>query len=141
MTACPACGRPVDPLRARAVGVREGKVVGFCSAECARSMESKPTAIPTGTTPSLDSGPVIEIISETKPRREATPVPMKPPPRDATPPPKKLPRAATPPAGTQIQKFPIPEPPPRTNRGLIIVFLLVACAGAAVAVYKFVLHH
>lgn len=35
MTPCPVCQKPVDPLRARHVGVREGKVVAYCSAECA----------------------------------------------------------------------------------------------------------
>ena len=35
MTACPVCQKPVDPLRARHVGVRDGKIVAFCSAECA----------------------------------------------------------------------------------------------------------
>lgn len=35
MTPCPICQKPVDPLRARAVGVRDGKVVAYCSAGCA----------------------------------------------------------------------------------------------------------
>jgi hypothetical protein len=35
MTSCPVCSKPVDPLRSRFVGVRDGKVVGFCSSECA----------------------------------------------------------------------------------------------------------
>lgn len=35
MTSCPTCGRSVDPLRAPAVGVRDGKVVSYCSHECA----------------------------------------------------------------------------------------------------------
>ncbi|HET9622656.1 MAG TPA: hypothetical protein VFP84_14890 [Kofleriaceae bacterium] len=35
MTSCPSCSKPVDPLRSRFVGVIDGKVVGFCSAECA----------------------------------------------------------------------------------------------------------
>jgi hypothetical protein len=34
MTPCPACDKPVDPLRSRFVSVREGKVVAYCSAEC-----------------------------------------------------------------------------------------------------------
>jgi HEAT repeat protein/YHS domain-containing protein len=95
MTTCPTCGKPVDPLRAPAVGVREGKVVPFCSKECAAATESKPTAAPASeklqptktikrprteppgpppkatpprgvprTTIDLESGPIIEIISE-----------------------------------------------------------------------------
>ncbi len=35
MTPCPICQKPVDPLRARAVGVRDGRVVAYCSAGCA----------------------------------------------------------------------------------------------------------
>ena len=46
MSACPTCGRPVDSLRAPAVGVRDGKVVGFCSKECASAAESKPIPAP-----------------------------------------------------------------------------------------------
>lgn len=89
MTSCPNCGKQVDPLRAPAVGVRDGKVVPFCSKECAAAMESKPTKlVPTkivrlpsnadrpadraatpasgvvAPVPTLDSGPVIEIIRE-----------------------------------------------------------------------------
>lgn len=43
---CPTCNNPVDPLRARSVGVRDGKVVAYCSAECARAAESRPTIVP-----------------------------------------------------------------------------------------------
>jgi HEAT repeat protein len=94
MTTCPTCGKPVDPLRAPAVGVRAGKVVPFCSKECAAATESKPTVVPTEklqptktikrprteppgpppkatppkgvprTTADLESGPIIEIIRE-----------------------------------------------------------------------------
>jgi HEAT repeat protein len=81
---CPSCGKPVDSLRAPAVGVRDGKVVSFCSKECA-AQESKPVAMPRAqTSPAvaakisrrtpakgvpqkmsdLDSGPVIEILHE-----------------------------------------------------------------------------
>jgi HEAT repeat protein len=79
MTSCPTCNKPVDPLRARAVIVRDGKVVAYCSKECAGQAEpSKPTLarVPplTGITPATgtpkraardyDSGPVIEIVHE-----------------------------------------------------------------------------
>lgn len=83
MTACPTCQKPVDTLRARSVGVRDGKVVAYCSAECAaKAGTSKPAAVvsaaaapvaPKGhvtpsATPKLrsdfDSGPVIEITHE-----------------------------------------------------------------------------
>ena len=34
---CPVCNKAVDPLRSRFVAVRSGKVVAYCSAECAQS--------------------------------------------------------------------------------------------------------
>jgi len=46
MMSCPTCGKDVDPLRARNVGVRDGKVVGYCSRECAAAAESRPVAAP-----------------------------------------------------------------------------------------------
>jgi HEAT repeat protein len=59
---CPACNKAVDPLRSRFVAVRGGKVVAYCSAECAKAQGADrppgpsrpvspatgvPTAIPT----------------------------------------------------------------------------------------------
>jgi len=50
MTNCPVCGKAVDPLRAPAVGVLDGKVVSFCSREHALEIsefflkDSKPLA-------------------------------------------------------------------------------------------------
>ncbi|MDQ3299973.1 MAG: HEAT repeat domain-containing protein, partial [Myxococcota bacterium] len=72
MTTCPTCQKPVDSLRARNVGVRDGKVVAYCSSECAAAAESRPIRLPPRTpavgTPQhaddLDSGPVIEIVHE-----------------------------------------------------------------------------
>jgi len=76
MTACPICGKPVDSLRAPAVKVRAGKVVAFCSSECAQLGETKPTEMPAAgrartpasgvvaPTAALESGPVIEIVHE-----------------------------------------------------------------------------
>jgi HEAT repeat protein len=67
MTTCPICQKTVDPLRARSVGVRDGKVVAFCSAECA-SKAGAAAASPGPRVPraaeDLDSGPVIEIVHE-----------------------------------------------------------------------------
>lgn len=34
MSPCPVCSQPVDPLRSRAVAVRDGKVIAYCSKEC-----------------------------------------------------------------------------------------------------------
>ncbi|HEX7701764.1 MAG TPA: hypothetical protein VF403_13595, partial [Kofleriaceae bacterium] len=46
MTNCPVCGKAVDPIRAPAVGVRDGKVVSYCSREHALEAESKPVIMP-----------------------------------------------------------------------------------------------
>jgi YHS domain-containing protein len=45
MTTCPVCGKPVDPLRAPAVGVRDGKVISYCSRAHALEAETKPTVV------------------------------------------------------------------------------------------------
>lgn len=63
-TSCPTCNKPVDPLRARNVKVRDGKVVAYCSAVCEQAGETKPTAIPRAQPFTLDSGPVIEIVRD-----------------------------------------------------------------------------
>ncbi len=72
-TTCPTCSKVVDPLRARSVGVRDGKVVAYCSAACAAAGESRPVSVRVRTPAvgvavviptSADSGPIIEIIRE-----------------------------------------------------------------------------
>jgi HEAT repeat protein len=45
MMSCPTCGKPVDPLRAPAVKVSDGKVVPFCSKECSAAAESQPVRL------------------------------------------------------------------------------------------------
>ncbi len=74
MSACPVCGKPVDPLRAPAVAVVGGKVVSYCSKEHAAS-----------------AAPGVAAVR----RRDATPIPKR---RDATPVPGKT-KTRTPPAG------------------------------------------
>lgn len=94
MMACPTCGKPVDPLRAPAVKVTEGKVVPYCSKECVAAAETQPVRMqptkvvgppssaeardardtrearrtPAAGVPAkregADSGPVIEIVHE-----------------------------------------------------------------------------
>lgn len=84
MTTCGQCGKPVDQLRAPAVRVNAGKVVPYCSKECAAAAETQPvrlqptkivrvptepgrdkpaTGIP-GKRSDVDSGPVIQIVHE-----------------------------------------------------------------------------
>jgi HEAT repeat protein/YHS domain-containing protein len=75
MSACPICGKPVDPLRAPAVLVRDGKVVGFCSKECAVAAETKPIAVPS-----------TEKLQPTKTIKRPRTEPPHPPPGGKTPP-------------------------------------------------------
>jgi HEAT repeat protein len=60
-TTCPACNKTVDPLRSRFVGVQGGKVVAYCSAECAgRTQVAEPrqaTAGLAGATPAAGAQP------------------------------------------------------------------------------------
>lgn len=41
MSECPVCSQPVDPLRSRAVAVRDGKVIAYCSKECLAVAQKK----------------------------------------------------------------------------------------------------
>jgi HEAT repeat protein len=93
MTPCPTCQKPVDPLRAPAARVRDGKVIGYCSKECAAAAETKPTA-------KIDMP-----AAAAKPAAPAaTPVlakatPPKGVPASKTTPPKGVPAKRTPPGG------------------------------------------
>ena len=65
MSACSTCGKPVDSLRAPAVRVSAGKVVPFCSKECAGQWESKPVRMPAKARAlPKDDHPIIEIVHE-----------------------------------------------------------------------------
>ncbi|MGE0871235.1 MAG: HEAT repeat domain-containing protein [Kofleriaceae bacterium] len=101
MTPCPICGTPVDPLRARAVKVRAGKVVAFCSTECAKAGETQPVRAPAPMAPTAPtaapvvaatpvsapvSSGVVTPASGPAPVRTATPPPALPPPELDEPP-------------------------------------------------------
>ncbi|HUS33053.1 MAG TPA: hypothetical protein VMZ53_31340 [Kofleriaceae bacterium] len=78
MTPCPVCGKPVDPLRAPAVSVRDGKVVAFCSKECRAQAETQPVRIqPTKVVrlPSEDAPIVGRTATADKLRTPSTGVP------------------------------------------------------------------
>jgi HEAT repeat protein/YHS domain-containing protein len=145
MTSCPNCGKQVDPLRAPAVGVRDGKVVPFCSKECATAMESKPTKlIPTKivrmpsnadrvATPAsgvvapgagfIDSGPVIEII------REPASGPAEAPAKPARA--KKRPDSSVQVAETgMLDDYVTHEPRGNGLKIAAVILLLIAAAGA-----------
>jgi HEAT repeat protein len=61
MTNCPVCGKAVDPIRAPAVGVRDGKVVSYCSREHALEAESRPVIMPVPANNRAGSEPAFRI--------------------------------------------------------------------------------
>jgi HEAT repeat protein len=132
MTSCPTCGKPVDPLRAPAAKVRDGKVVAYCSKEHAEAAETKPTKSPTSPIPiaavpktakDLDSGPIIEIIREPEP-------------------PKKKPRkedsdGAIEVADTgHVDDYVRLDPPPRHTARIVVLVILLLGAGGVLAAYQ-----
>src|SRR4051794_7275291 len=80
-SACPTCGKPVDPLRAPAVLVRDGKVVGFCSKECAVAAETKPTVLPAGDKPASEKLQPTKTIKRPRTEPPHPPLGNKTPPR------------------------------------------------------------
>jgi HEAT repeat protein len=72
-THCPACNKSVDPLRSRFVGVVAGKVVAYCSAECAN-------AAPRGTTSPVPAAPSPARSPGVAPRGTTSPEPAAPGP-------------------------------------------------------------
>jgi HEAT repeat protein/YHS domain-containing protein len=81
MSACPVCNKPVDPVRARFVAVRAGKVVAYCSAECRESQDTKPTKVelvaPAPQPPPKPKTPP-QGLPVAKPKTPPTGVPAKP---------------------------------------------------------------
>ena len=88
---CPACNKAVDPLRSRFVAVRGGKVVAYCSADCAKVQGADrppgpsrpvspatgvPTAIPTPPTGVPAHTPAAGVSAH---RTPASGVPVGPP--------------------------------------------------------------
>jgi cation transport ATPase len=80
--ACPACGKPVDPLRAPVVAILDGRFVYFCSQEHKTQLGalSLPSRAPTATrpTPLLLHEPLTAIVTKTLPPPEpiAMPAPV-----------------------------------------------------------------
>jgi HEAT repeat protein len=162
MSACPVCGKPVDQLRAPAAKIRDGKIVAYCSKECATLAETKPTAVPAVVSPQLaqeklgrrtpgggvssmpkpvrdlDSGPVIEIV------REPASAPVAAQPTVASPM-----RAKTAPVVRKDQTDGAIEiadtghvddyvdlDPPRRRGMWVVVVLVLILGGAAVAAWQ-----
>ena len=80
MTNCPTCGKPVDTLRARAVSVRDGKVIAFCSQECKAAAETRPVVVPVAApTIATMAEPIFTTATTTKsptPTPASRPTPM-----------------------------------------------------------------
>ncbi|HSD88607.1 MAG TPA: hypothetical protein VLB44_13860 [Kofleriaceae bacterium] len=149
MTPCPVCGKPVDPLRAPAVSVRDGKVVPFCSKEHKEQADTQPvkiqptkvvrlpsnadgvekiaapsSGVPAAKKAELDSGPVIEIIREpSRPVEKIEPTKRK--------------RAATDSQAVQIADTGhiddyVTGDEPRRGRGFLVALLLFLVVGGAI---------
>jgi hypothetical protein len=74
MSPCPVCSQSVDPLRSRAVAVRDGKVIAYCSNDCLATAQGGVTrAIAVAAKPSkAESSPKIEIASSAPAKRDDT---------------------------------------------------------------------
>jgi HEAT repeat protein len=116
---CPNCQNTVDPLRAPAAKIRNGKVMTFCSPECARGEPSvslaraapaAPVALPEAIVAAAPvAAPAPEIIESAAP--VAAPVSLPPP---------------------AVREY---EPPRRSRRGMIgaaIGTLVAAAIGGAI---------
>ena len=117
MTTCPTCQRPVDPLRAPVVGVRDGKVVSFCSKECA-SGASVPVAAMTAAP--AEAAAVAEAPAPAPKKRARTHPPKAPPrtPAEGVPtitPSDGVPKRATPAGGVPKRATPADGVPKRTT--------------------------
>src|SRR6185436_20367018 len=68
---CPACNKSVDPLRSRFVRVLGGKVVAYCSAECAKEpgapAEPARASSPAGGVPTAIPTPPRGVVSRGTP--------------------------------------------------------------------------
>lgn len=164
MSTCPTCNKPVDTLRSRFVKVRDGKVVAYCSAEHMQEAETKPTivpptakerartpasGIPSGTSPTLETGPVIEVVKDKTVPTETKPADK---PRKST---RSEPRIATPPpiedgsldpwnAGEEGDdegdgRKSITMPTQRKNTAVVIALIAVLGAAGAYLAYRFLL--
>ncbi|MEO6774881.1 MAG: hypothetical protein ABI467_18055 [Kofleriaceae bacterium] len=153
---CPVCGKPVDPLRAPAVGVRDGKVVSYCSREHALEAETKPTVVAKPPEPdpkkarkrtpaagvatpmaTYDSGPVIEIVHEPA----SGVVTSAPDARDARVSEPRISRSQV--SGAiqiadtgRVDDYVTADDEPRGRKGWIAIAIFVVLAGGAFAAYE-----
>jgi hypothetical protein len=115
---CPSCNKAVDPLRSRFVAVRGGKVVAFCSAQCA---QVQGVAVPV--TPSHAVSPATGVPTAIP--TPATGVPIQPPAASA--------RTRTPASGVTVgppmPATPAPGVPISADSGPVIEILHEPASG------------
>jgi len=150
---CPACGKQLDPMHAPVARIRGGKVVSFCSQDCAAAapgehIERRPrAAIPALPRQGPDAlAAALAPISTAEPVRRAEPLPRAA--ARSTPPPPPEPSAAPARAVRRSNRMDAsreyldvesddeaPRQAPSRGRGLILaICALVLAAGVALLV-------
>jgi YHS domain-containing protein len=127
ITRDPVCGKEVDTLRARAVGIFGGVTYYFCSADCKGKFKD-----PRQTPPHLAKPPTVER------RKNAERAAQGGEARDDTPPP----RGPSEPTPTWQQPADLDEAgtPSRSGARLWLLLLVVFASGGAVLWYVFLRH-
>lgn len=72
MSPCPVCSQSVDPLRSRAVAVRDGKVIAYCSNDCLATAQGGGAIAVTAKPSKAESSQKIEIASSAPAKRDDT---------------------------------------------------------------------
>src|SRR5262245_22283833 len=110
---CPNCQKTVDPLRAPAAKIVGGKVMTFCSPECARG--EKPAE-------------VSEAVAD------AAPVPTPAPRVESAPVPAPVPRIESAPVA-RVDATPVAEPR-KSRRGIFLAIGILVAAGIGGAIVE-----
>ncbi len=143
---CPACGKQLDPMHAPVARIRGGKVVSFCSPECAAAapgeqLERRPrAAIPAlpRQGPDALAAALAPIASEPAPRpaRRSTPPPVPEPPAPQVRQVRRSNRMDASRDYLDAESDDLPRPVPRSRgRGVILgLCALVLAAGVALLV-------
>jgi hypothetical protein len=124
---CPSCNKAVDPLRSRFVAVRGGKVVAFCSAECAQVQGAAPPATASRAAPPATASHAVSPATgvPTAIPTPATGVPIQPPAASA--------RTRTPASGIAVGPpmpvTPAPGVPISADSGPVIEILHEPASG------------
>jgi GGDEF domain-containing protein len=147
---CPTCGNALDPMHAPVARIRGGKVVSFCSAECAAAAPAEETRRPRASIPALPRQPE-PAPAVPAPRGRETPAPRvieAPAPRAKE---TAAPRAVETPKQSAADARrarmpvsrdylaveaaePIRRPPPRSRGIVLAICAIVLAAGVALLV-------